>query len=89
MQLAESGVKADLRGTATAGTGPDLAGYPHLVYATVQWGPGVQCASNGVSALGVAYGTRFDPIEVVAATHDVTLHEIVDALRYARATGLI
>ena len=57
MLLAESGVKADLRGTATAGTGPDLTGYPHLVYAPGQWGPGVRVASNGVWR----YGSRTAP----------------------------
>ena len=89
MQLAESGVKANLRGTVTGGAGPDLTGYPHLTYAPSQWGEGVRCASSGAPVHSVAFDAKIDLVEAVAKTHHVTLHEVVDSIRYARANGLI
>lgn len=89
LKLAESPVIARLTGGCSAGSGPDLTGYPHLVYAPAQWGEGVRCGSNGIRATAVADTAQHDPIEQVAADYGVSLHEVVDSLRYARANGLI
>ena len=47
MHLAEAPVRIQLRGSSTAGSGPDLTGYPHLTYAPSQWGEGVRVARTG------------------------------------------
>jgi hypothetical protein len=89
MHIGESPVKAQLRGASSGGTGPDLTGFPHLVYAPAQCGEGVRCGSNGASAMDVAEEAAVMPIEKVATFHHISLHEALDALRYARATRLI
>ena len=89
MQIAESSVVAKLNGACTGGNGPDLTGYPHLVYAPAQWGPGVRVASNGADVQRVAWATADYPIERVTDEYGVSFNEATEALRYARANGLI
>jgi hypothetical protein len=89
MHLAESPVKANLKGTCTAGIGPDLTGYPHLVYAPRQWGDGVRVGSNGAPIEAIAADAMSGSIMRVACVHGVTVFEALDALCYARANGLI
>ena len=89
MHIAESPAKIQLRGASSGGTGPDLTGYPHLVYAPAQWGDGVRCGSNGAFATDVAEDAARMPIERVAKIHSITLREALDSLCYARATRLI
>jgi hypothetical protein len=89
MQIAESAVIAQLKGGCAAGSGPDLTGYPHLVYAPAQWGEGVRCGSNGIPAAAVASDAKHDPIGDVAEAYGVSLQEVCDCVRYAKAHGLI
>jgi hypothetical protein len=89
MHVAESSVVGKLKGECSGGTGPDLTGYPHLVYGAAQWGKGVRIASNGVDAVEVARHASRHPIEYVTDDYRVSFNEVTDALRYARANGLI
>jgi hypothetical protein len=89
MQLAESSVVAKLNGACAGGTGPDLTGYPLLVYAPAQWGERVCIASNGASVVAVARITSKEPIEYCTDLYGVSFNEATEALCYARANGLI
>jgi hypothetical protein len=92
MQLSEMPVKAQLFGTAAAGTGPDLAGYPHLTYAPAQWGEGVRIARNGAPISDIALDAQADcvaAIDSVARSENLSWAELFDALRYARANGAV
>ena len=89
MQVAESPAVVKLRGECTEGTGPDLTGFPHLVYAPNQWGDGVRCGSNGACAQHVAAMAAEFPIEEAAEEYGVSLAEALDALRWARASERI
>jgi hypothetical protein len=89
MQLAESSVVAKLNGACAGGTGPDLTGYPHLVYAPAQWGKRVCIANNGADAVAVARTASILPIEFCTDQYGVSFNEVTEALRYARANGLI
>jgi hypothetical protein len=89
MQLGEAPVKLQMNGTSTAGTGPDLAGFPGLVYAPTQWGEGVRCGSNGQDALSVAQAVDAVSIGVAAATAGVSLNEALDSYKWAKKQGLI
>jgi hypothetical protein len=88
MQIAESSVVAKLKGACAGGNGPDLTGYPHLVYAPAQWGEGVRIASNGAKASYVAVSVADGPITRAAARHGVSLEEALDAFKYVRENGL-
>jgi hypothetical protein len=89
VHIAESPTKAQLRGASTGGTGPDLTGFPHLVYAPVQWGDGVRVGSNGALATTVAAAAVAMPIEAAARHSRVTPREALDCLLYARAIKLV
>lgn len=98
MQIAESPAKIRLKGGCSAGTGPDLAGYPHLTHAPAQWGEGVRIASTGVPAQEVVDRFRGGSVYMPSVIEELNeaaeeLHiswaEIFDALRYAKANGLI
>jgi hypothetical protein len=80
-----------LRGSSTAGTGPDLAGYPHLTYAPAQWGDGVRIARNGaeVDSITDDAAPTVLMLDRLAAAERITWDELFDALRYARANGAI
>ena len=91
MQIAESPVTAKLAGTCSGGAGPDLTGYPHLVYAPLQWGMDVRTASNGqsVADLAARCEEQLSDLAIAATFYGVTLEELFDALRYARANGIV
>jgi hypothetical protein len=89
MRIAEAPMVPRLRGTSTGGTGPDLTGYPHLTYAPAQWGDGVRLASNGAAVSPIAACAAERPIEYAATIYGISPAEVLDALRYARANGLI
>ena len=91
MNLAEQPVKIQLRGSSSAGTGPDLVGYPHLTYAPSQWGPGVRVASNGANVGAIAADAKsiISEVDALARREGISLDELCDALRYARANGAI
>jgi hypothetical protein len=89
MHVAESSVVGKLKGECSGGTGPDLTGYPHLACAPAQWGEGVRIASSGIAAFDVAIYASQHPIEEVTDAYRVSFNEATDALRYARANGLI
>ena len=89
MQLAESRAVIKARGGCTAGSGPDLTGYPHLTHAPAQWGDGVRIASNGAAVKHVAEHVDELPITIVAGVFDITIEAAADAYRYAKANGLI
>jgi len=89
MHVVESPVVARLNGTSSGGSGPDLTGYPHLVYAPAQWGDGVRCGSNGTPVVHVAASVDDGPIAWAASRYSVSLDEALDAYKFAKATGLI
>jgi hypothetical protein len=89
MQIAESPVVAKIAGTSVGGTGPDLTGYPHLVYAPSQWGEGVRCQSHGQPVEPIGRVMLRHPIGVAAFDFRCSLHEALDAFRYCEANGLI
>ena len=86
MQMAESSVTARLKGTSSAGSGPDLTGYPQLVYAPAQWGEGVRVASNGAALIDIRRDceVQVDELISIADQHDVTLRELFDAILYSQ-----
>jgi hypothetical protein len=91
MHLAEAPVRMQLHGTAGTGSGPDLAGYPHLTYAPSQWGEGVRCASNGipVSQIAEECGDHLGfNLLTAAGAYGISIDELFQALKYARAQGL-
>lgn len=67
-----------------------LNGYPGLVYAPAQHGPGIRTEDKGVpvSAIcdDVVAGLTF---EAIAAKHGTTVDHVADAIRYAEATGYV
>lgn len=80
-----------ISGTATCLHKPGvelLDGYPHLVFAPLQYGPGIRTENNGTPvadlvndlALGLSY-------DAVAEKHGVTHAHIEDAVRYATKAG--
>jgi uncharacterized protein (DUF433 family) len=80
-----------ISGTATCLHKPGvelLTGYPHLVFAPLQYGPGIRTENNGtpVAAIvdDVAAGLAY---EAIAAKHGVTTAHIDDAVRYATKAG--
>jgi hypothetical protein len=95
VQIVESSVKAKLNGTCTASAGPDLTGYPHLVYAPAQWGEGVRIASNGQSVEEIAgyADTQYRDttlaylMDETAQRFSISWPELFDALCYARDGG--
>jgi hypothetical protein len=87
--LSEPKLIPRLRGTAGSGTGPDLTGYPHLVYAPAQWGQGVRVASNGAAIAPIAACAAERPIEYAATIYGISPTAVLDALRYARANRMI
>jgi hypothetical protein len=91
MHLAEAPVKIELRGSSTAGSGPDLTGYPHLTYAPAQWGEGVRIARTGAEVKGIGYDAAPTVLMLdrLAAAEGITWDELFDALRYARANGSV
>ncbi len=97
MQIVETSVRAKLNGTCTGGTGPDLRGYPHLVYAPLQWGEGVRVASNGASVQEIAEwanGASADAelvyiVDEIAKRFSIAWKELFESLLYARANGMI
>lgn len=70
----------------SGGEGPDLTGYPLLVYAPNYHGPGVRLEDNGtpVSAIAVAYSAITD-IGVLARQFETDEQHIRQALAYAVA----
>jgi hypothetical protein len=89
LNLVESPVKAQLLGSSSGGSGPDLTGYPHLVYAPAQWGEGVRVASNGAHADRIGSGVAEHPLPHVALVSGVTLEEALDCYRYAFDNNLL
>jgi hypothetical protein len=89
VQIAEPPMIPRLRGTAAPGTGPDLTGFPGLTYAPAQWGEGVRIASNGSAIAPIAACAAERPIEYAATIYGISTAEVLDALRYARANGMI
>jgi hypothetical protein len=79
-----------LRG-ASSGGAVDLTGYPHLSYAPDQYGPGVRIARNGKQVDGIAYDASplVMDIDRLAADEGLSWAELFDALRYARANGMV
>jgi hypothetical protein len=79
-----------LSGTARGGTGPDLTGYPHLVYAPGQWGEGVCVASNGAPVASIAGAAKvcgaFSLLRQIADDFEITLDEVCDAIRWDART---
>ena len=73
MNLVETPVTMQLRGTSSGGTGPDLTGYPHLVYAPAQWGEGVRTEINGTRVAAVASMAALQCRSATAQTFGVTL----------------
>jgi uncharacterized protein (DUF433 family) len=67
-----------------------LTGYPHLVYAPAQYGPGVRTENNGTPVADIAAEISVNPdVDAVAAKFGVTVEHVHDALRYAAAAGFI
>jgi hypothetical protein len=71
----------------------DLSRYPNLVYAPLQHGEGVRTASNGVPVVVIAgladQGGLVELLDGLTAVHGATFGEVLDALDYARANGMI
>jgi uncharacterized protein (DUF433 family) len=87
----ENDLTIALRGSSTGGTGPDLTGFKHLTHAPGQWGDGVRIASNGVDVGQIAIDGKaaMSEIDELAEAEGITLDELFDALRYARANGAV
>ena len=87
MRIAEAPMKIEIKAECTGGCYcPDLAAYPHLVYAPRQWGEGVRIASNGVDALAVAAAAEQAPTQTVAKAYNISVVEVLDARRWAHDT---
>lgn len=80
-----------LQGTCVGGTGPDLTGYPSLTYAPLQHGEGVRLARNGldIDAVVEAASSIMAEVDALACREGITLAELCDVLRYARANEMI
>ena len=90
MQIAEAPVRIELRG-ASSGGAVDLTGYAHLSYAPQQYGPGVRIARTGAPVEAVAYDASPLVVDLdrLAADEGLSWDELFDALRYARANGMV
>lgn len=65
-----------------------LDGFPLLVYAPAQHGPGVRTEDVGASVADIATEYAVNPsVGAVAAKHGTTAAHVVDALKYAEAVG--
>ncbi len=65
-----------------------LDGYPHLVYAPAQHGPGIRTENNGTKVEDIASAVSETPdYEILAARFGVTTDHVADAVRYAVAVG--
>jgi hypothetical protein len=88
----------------TTGGVVDLTGYAGLVYAPLQWGDGVRTATNGTTVDAIAadalaavdvlngavkFPSLAQDLDTLASVHGITWAELFDALRYARAHGMI
>lgn len=73
---------------ATGGEGPDLTGYPLLVYAPSQHGPGVRLNDNLALVTDIADAYAMESsIHGLAHLFGTTEAHIRQALAYAAATG--
>lgn len=89
MHSTTDSIRLEIKAESLPGEGPDLAGYPGLTHALLQWGDGVRIASNGKPIEPIARAATKQPIGVVAADHGVSLNEVVDAMKYCQAHRLI
>jgi hypothetical protein len=71
----------------------DLTRYPNLTYAPLQWGEGVRTSTNGVAVAEIAVAaTAFSvtsELDRLAYGLGISLDELLDAIRYARAQGQV
>jgi hypothetical protein len=91
MNVIEQPLKVAMIGKVEGGTGPDLSKYPKLAYCPDEWGEGVRIASNAklVSDVVGDISVVMDELGSIARTEGVTLDELFDAIRYARANGAV
>ena len=84
------GLDLRFRGRCEGGSGPNLSRYPNLAHSdkrgvfTHMAGVAVEAISDDAIEAGLVYD-----LDAACARDGVTLDEMLDALRYARATGLI
>lgn len=65
-----------------------LVGYPGLVHAPTQWGPGIRTEDGGISAASIVEAYAADPDETaVASALGTTPTHVADAVAYAVAVG--
>lgn len=80
-------------GKATVLHKPDavrLDGYPHLVYAPGQHGPGIRTEDNGTPVANIASAAAETPDYAALATRfGTTADHVADAIRYAVEAGFV
>ncbi len=87
----EGGIDAAMKGKCEGGTGPDLSKYPKLAYCPLEWGEGVRIAriAKPVDDVIGDISVVMDELDLIARLEGITLDELFDAIRYARANGTV
>lgn len=84
---------AKVEGVAAVTHKPDarvLEGFPLLVYAPSQWGPGVRLEDCGHAVADIAEAFESDPdADAVAARFGTTAEHVMDAVRYASRASTV